>query len=169
MPELRQAKLSDAGAIAAIYQYYVQETVISFEYEIVSIEAMSARIQRALQTYDWWVLEDNGQILGYAYYGKFREREAYAATVETSVYLDRHSIGKGYGLKLYRALLASIHARGFREVIACVALPNLASEKLHDVLGFQKVGHLPAVGYKFSRYIDVGFWQLSMQHYSPTS
>lgn len=159
---IRQATLADAQAIVDIYNPYILDTVITFEYEALTADEMAGRIAKALATFDWLVLEDEGRIQGYAYFGKFRERKAYDGTVETSVYIDRNATGKGYGYLLYVALLESIRAKGFREVIGCVALPNAASEKLHNRLGFAKVGHFPGTGFKFGQYVDVGFWQLSL-------
>ena len=126
--------------------------------------AATAKEVLGLAGFDWLVLEDDtGKLLGYAYYGKFRERKAYDGTVETSIYLDASTTGKGYGKVLYAALIEAIRARGFREVIGCLALPNDASITLHEKMGFAKVGHFPGTGYKFGRYVDVGFWQLSLQ------
>lgn len=159
---IRPATLEDAAAIAAIYNPYIRDTVITFEYDEVSVEEIAARIAKVQQHFDWLVLEEAERIVGYAYYGKFRERKAYDGTVETSIYLDRDVLGQGRGRRLYAALLESIRAKGFREVIGCLALPNEPSVALHEKMGFAKVGQFPAVGYKFGWYVDVGFWQLSL-------
>lgn len=161
---IRPATQADAQAIADIYNPYIRDTTITFEYDPVSAEDIAARIAKIQKTFDWLVLEDDaGKLLGYAYYGKFRERKAYDGTVETSIYFDADATGKGYGRVLYTALIEAIRARGFREVIGCLALPNDASVVLHEKMGFAKVGHFPGTGYKFGRYVDVGFWQLSLQ------
>lgn len=162
--QIRPATLADAQAIADIYNPYIRDTTITFEYDSVTAEDMAARIGKTQKTFDWLVLEDDaGKLLGYAYYGKFRERKAYDGTVETSIYFDKTAIGKGYGRVLYTALLEAIRVRGFREVIGCLALPNEPSIALHEKMGFAKVGYFPGTGYKFGRYVDVGFWQLSLQ------
>ena len=160
---IRPAVLADAQAIADIYNPYIRDTVITFEYDPVTAEDIASRIAKTQQAFDWLVMEDDrGKLVGYAYYGKFRERKAYDGTVETSIYFDPVAIGKGYGKMLYLALIDAIRARGYREVIGCLALPNEESVALHDKLGFTKVGHFPGTGYKFGRYVDVGFWQLSL-------
>ncbi len=162
--KIRPAIPTDAQAIAEIYNPYIRDTVITFEYDPVTAEEIADRIAKIQKAFDWLVLEDDaGKLLGYAYYGKFRERKAYDGTVETSIYFATDAIGKGYGRMLYTALLEAIRARGFREVIGCLALPNDASVVLHEKLGFAKVGHFPGTGYKFERYVDVGFWQLSLR------
>lgn len=161
--QIRPATQADAKAIADIYNPYIRDTVITFEYDPVSPEEIAGRIAKIQQAFDWLVMEDDtGRIVGYAYYGKFRERKAYDGTVETSVYFDANATGKGYGKVLYTALIEAIRARGYREVIGCLALPNEASVALHEKLGFAKVGHFPGTGFKFGRYVDVGFWQLSL-------
>lgn len=160
---IRPARPDDAQAIAAIYNPYIRDTTITFEYDQVSAQEMAERIARIQARFDWLVIEDEaGKVVGYAYYGPFRERKAFDCTVETSLYLDQAVTGRGYGKKLYCALLEAIRSRGFREVIGCLALPNAASEALHEKLGFAKVGHLPRTGYKLGRYVDIGFWQLSL-------
>lgn len=161
---IRTATRDDAAAIAAIYNPYIRDTVITFEYDEVSAEEMAARIINVQQHFGWLVLEEAGRIVGYAYYGKFRERKAFDGTVETSIYLDRDVLGRGRGRQLYAALLDSIQAKGFREVIGCLALPNVPSVALHEKMGFTKVGQLPGVGYKFGAYVDVGLWQRSLAH-----
>ncbi|SFN93273.1 phosphinothricin acetyltransferase [Formivibrio citricus] len=159
---IRPATQDDAAAIAAIYNPYIRDTVITFEYDEVSAAEIAARIAKVQQHFDWLVLEEAGRIVGYAYYGKFRERKAYDGTVETSIYLVGDASGQGRGRRLYAALLEAIKAKGFREVIGCLALPNEASVALHEKMGFAKVGHFPGVGFKFGRFVDVGFWQLSV-------
>lgn len=161
--QIRPAILADAQAIADIYNPYIRDTVITFEYDEVTAADMAARIEKVQKNFDWLVLEDAaGKLLGYAYYGKFRERKAYDGTVETSIYFAAEATGRGLGRQLYQALIEAIRVRGFREVIGCLALPNEASVALHDRLDFKKVGHLPGAGFKFGRYVDIGFWQLSL-------
>lgn len=162
---VRRATPGDAAAIAAIYNGYVERTAISFETEPVTIEAMTRRIEDRLARYDWLVAEREGRegrLLGYAYYGQFRARAAYDHVVESTVYIAEDAVGQGVGRCLYGDLIDSARARGFREIIGVIALPNDASERLHARMGFARVGHLPRVGYKFDRYIDVSFWQCSL-------
>ena len=108
------------------------------------------------------MLEENDQILGYAYAGKWHERCAYRYTAESTVYLDSKSGGKGYGTLLYQSLLADLKDLQYHVVIGGVALPNPASVALHEKFGFKKVAHYEEVGFKFDQWIDVAYWQLSL-------
>jgi phosphinothricin acetyltransferase len=120
---------------------------------------MKQRIQQKLEKHNWIVGEFNREVIGYAYYGPFRARAAYSHTVESTVYLSPETTGKGFGKSLYSALVESAQLNGFREIIGVVALPNPASLALHRTLGFEEVGVLRGVGYKFGRYIDISIWQ----------
>jgi len=159
--QIRRATTEDAARIAEIYNWYILNTTITFETEVVSPQEMTKRIQEKLTHHDWLVGEVNQEVIGYAYYGPFRTRAAYSHTVESTIYLSQESMGKGFGRILYAKLLESIKRHGFREVIGVIALPNPQSLALHRALGFTEVGVLKGVGYKFERYIDVGVWQLS--------
>jgi L-amino acid N-acyltransferase YncA len=159
--QIRRATAGDAERIAAIYNWYILNTIITFETDVVSPQEMTKRIQEKLIHHDWLVGEVSREIMGYAYYGSFRPRAAYHHTVESTIYLSQESMGKGFGRALYGKLLESVKDHGFREVIGVIALPNPQSIALHQALGFTEVGVLKKVGYKFERYIDVGLWQLS--------
>jgi len=159
---IRRATAEDAARIAEIYNWYVLNTTITFETEIVSPQDMTQRIQEELNTYDWLVGEVNHTVCGYAYYGPFRTRAAYQHTVESTIYLAQESIGHGFGRALYTQLLESIRRHGFREVVGVIALPNPQSIALHRKVGFVESGVLKNVGYKFGKYIDVALWQLSV-------
>jgi L-amino acid N-acyltransferase YncA len=157
---LRDAKPADAGAIAAIYNAYVVGTAVSFEEEPVGEDEMGERISKIMEGHRWIVAEEDGRILGYSYFGPFRARAAYRHTAETTVYLDEGARGRGLGTELYADLIELAKAAGFHALIGGIALPNEASVRLHEKLGFRKVAHLEAVGFKFGRWIDVGYWEL---------
>lgn len=159
---IRQATVDDAMRIAEIYNWYILNTIITFETEIVSPQEMQHRIRDKLQNHDWLVGEVNHALCGYAYYGPFRARAAYQHTVESTIYLSQESIGHGFGRVLYTQLLESVENRGFREVVGVIALPNPPSIALHRKVGFAEIGTLKNVGYKFGTYIDVGLWQMSV-------
>jgi len=158
----RRATVGDAERIAEIYNWYILNTAITFETDVVSPQEIAERIQEKLSGYDWLVGEVNREVIGYAYYGPFRIRAAYHHTVESSIYLSQERIGKGFGRTLYAQLIESVKGHGFREVIGVIALPNPQSIALHRALGFAEVGILKGVGYKFGRYIDDGIWHLSV-------
>jgi L-amino acid N-acyltransferase YncA len=168
-PSIRPATPADAAAIAHIYNHYIAHTVITFEEAPVSAEEVAARVQgvQALAL-PWLVMTDpdnpSGALLGYAYANRWRARSAYRFTAETSVYLDPAATGRGLGLTLYSHLLSTLRATTpLHTLIAGIALPNPASVRLHERLGFQHVGTYPAVGFKFNQWIDVGDWSLELK------
>ena len=111
----------------------------------------------------WLVSEEQGSVVGFAYAGPFRKRVAYRFTVESSVYLDISQTGKGLGKPLYSTLINQLKAGDLHVAIGSIALPNQASVKLHESLGFIKTGHFSEVGFKFGRWIDVGYWELPLK------
>ena len=162
MFSIRQAEERDAGQIADIYNHYITNTTITFETESVSVDDMRARIRGKIDKYDWLVAEDGGVIVGYAYYGEFRARAAYHHTVESTVYVAESMMRRGIGAALYDRILESAENRGFREMIAVIALPNEGSVALHGKKGFKEVGMFPGIGRKFGNFIDVIFMQKSL-------
>jgi phosphinothricin acetyltransferase len=107
----------------------------------------------------WLVAEQNRQVVGYAYAGKWHGRSAYRFTAESTVYLHEQFVGCGLGRELYEALLLELRSKSVHAVIGGIALPNPASVALHEKLGFEKAAHYREVGFKFGRWIDVGYWQ----------
>jgi len=157
---IRPAHADDAKAIAAIYNPYILTTTISFEEEAVTDAAMAQRIADVQAGgLPWLVAEQDGKVLGYAYATKWRVRHAYRFSVESSVYLAPEAARQGVGTALYTALLAQLAERGVHLVIGGVALPNDASVALHEKMGYEKVAHFGEVGFKFGRWLDVGYWQ----------
>ena len=168
-PMLRPATPADAAAIAAIYNHYVLTTIITFEEEAVTDADMAGRIAEvATAELPWFVWEETGRVLGYAYASKWKSRCAYRYAVEASVYLDQSATGRGLGSKLYAALIADVKARGMHAIIGGAALPNPASVALHEKLGFTKIAQFKEVGWKFENWIDVGYWELVLRR-EPTS
>ena len=159
-PTIRSATSADAGAIAAIYNWYIEHTAITFEVEPVSGDEIARRIAAVIAAHEWLVLERAGELLGYAYAGRFHQRAAYAHATESAIYLRHGLAGKGLGAPLYAELVRRTFARGYRHLIGAIALPNEPSVRLHERLGFVKVGQLVRIGRKFERWIDVGHWQL---------
>ena len=157
---IRIVTQDDAAAIAEIYNYYILNTIITFEMEVVTPEEIASRIEKYLKIGPYLVYEENGEVVGYAYFSNFRERKAYENTVESTIYLKNGLGGKGIGFQLYSELLAQA-ALKYHTVIAGISLPNEASIRLHEKCGFRKIGHFSEVGRKFGEWIDVGFWQKS--------
>lgn len=159
---IRKVELKDADEIASIYNHYIENTIITFEEERLSCEDIKKRINIITENYPWMVFEENDRVLGYAYASKFRERSAYRYSTETTVYLNINSVGKGIGTLLYAELLKQIRMLDFKVAYGVIALPNTGSVKLHEKFGFKKVAHLSNAGYKFNKWIDVGYWELSL-------
>ncbi len=159
---VRDAEPRDAGACAAIYAPYVTDTSISFEAEPPSAAQMAERIAAALRTHAWLVLQERGEVIGYAYGGPFKERAAYRWSCEVSVYLARERHRSGGGRALYEALLARLAGRGFRTALAGMTLPNEPSVRLHRAMGFEPVGTYRRVGWKHGAWRDVAWVQRSL-------
>jgi len=160
---IRVANTKDFQAIADIYNYYIRDTVISFE----EIEIDDKEIERRVKKIEtaglyWLVFVEASKVIGYAYASRWNERSAYNRTVEISVYLDHQALAKGYGSKLYSELFDLLKKKSIHTIIAGVALPNEASVKLHEKFGMKKVAHFSEVGFKFGKWIDVGYWQVQL-------
>lgn len=160
--KIRSATASDAPGILAIYAPIVESSAISFELEPPGIEEFVDRMATVMEDNPWLVKEDEGVITGYAYATVFRSRAAYSRTRESSVYVHPGHHRRGVGRELMLALIEELSDRGMHRVVAGATLPNRGSAALHESLGFQYVGTFHAVGRKFDRWYDVGFWELSL-------
>ena len=158
---IREANSKDAKAIASIYNHYISNTTISFEEKPVNENIVIQRIN-SNEKNKWWIYQSAGELLGYAYSTKWKPRSAYRYTVESSIYLKPNNFRNGIGTALYIKLLESLKKEGFRRVLAGISLPNDSSVLFHENFGFKKVGQLEAVGYKFKKWIDIGYWELKI-------
>lgn len=165
---LRLAEEGDAAALQRIYAPYVRETAVSFELEPPTMEQIAARLRATLPMYPWLVCERGGEVAGYAYGSRYRERAAYRWSVEVTIYVAPAHQRRGIGRALYTALLRILALQGYCNAFAAIALPNPASVALHEALGFTAVGVYRSVGYKLGRWYDVGWWQRSLQLPSPS-
>ncbi len=157
----RAIRSGDEVAVAAIYNYYIEHTVITFETSPISASDMGARILDITgRGYPFLVCEGDGGVAGYAYLNRWNSRCAYVSSVESTIYLDSSLTGRGIGRRLYTTLVDAARDAGSHALIAGIALPNAASVALHERLGFQKVAHFREVGFKHDRWIDVGYWEL---------
>jgi L-amino acid N-acyltransferase YncA len=163
---IRPVKLSDAEQICDIYNYYVINTIITFEEEAVNTVDMEGRISEITAKYPWIVHELDGRLLGYAYASAWKSRCAYRNSVESTVYLHHESGGHGLGSQLYAKLMEELERLHIHAVIGGVAIPNEASIALHKKTGFEQVAHFREVGFKFNKWIDVTYWEriLSNNH-----
>jgi phosphinothricin acetyltransferase len=161
---IRAAEARDAKAVADIYNHYVLKSAVTFEEEPVTSEEIARRMQQVRSArLPWLVAEMDRHIVGYAHATPWKTRTAYRFSVEITVYLVPERGGRGIGSALYSNLLAILQARGIHAVIGGIALPNQASVALHEKFGLRKVAHFEQVGFKFNRWIDVGYWQRTLQ------
>jgi L-amino acid N-acyltransferase YncA len=166
MIAIRPATPDDAAAIAAIYAPHVLTGTVSFEVEPPDARTMRSRMAASDGLYPWLVATNAegaaGGVLGYAYATKFRERAAYRYVVESSIYVADAAQRQGGGRLLYKALIDTLKAQGFVQAIGAIALPNDASIRLHESVGFRRAGVYREVGYKQGQWIDVGIWQCEL-------
>ena len=156
---IRPAKATDAETLSEIYNHYVSSTLVTFEEDTVSSEEMGERIRECMLELPWLVAEDDGEIMGYAYASRWKGRCAYRYSVEVSVYLSHLKTSKGWGTRLYEKLFCELKEMAIHVVIGGITLPNAASIALHEKFGMEKVAHFKEVGFKFERWVDVGYWQ----------
>ena len=159
---IRNAKLEDAPRILEIYTYYVENTVITFEYEVPSLEEFENRMRNTMKKYPYLVIERNGKIEGYSYAGPFVGRAAYDWACELTIYLDHNAKKWGLGRKLYEALADRLKTMGILNLYACIGYPkaedeylNKNSAQFHEHLGFHLCGTFENSGYKFNRWYDM--------------
>ena len=160
--EIRMANRTDAAAIAAIYNWYIANTVITFEEDPVTEQDMQLRIDRADNENPWLVMLEGDELVGYAYAVPWKARAAYRYSKETTVYVHRDYFGHGRGTQLMHSLIDEISKTPIHVLIAGIALPNEGSVALHEKLGFRKIGQFEEVGCKFNKPVDVGYWQLTL-------
>lgn len=162
MITIRSAKVEDAKNLLEIYEPYVKNTAITFEYEVPSLEEFENRIKNTLENYPYLVLENEGEVLGYCYAGIFKGRAAYNFSVETSIYVRQCFRQMGYGRALYNALEADLKQRGFLNAYACIASPKPnsthlddCSQKFHAKMGYRLVGTFYDCAYKFDEWYNM--------------
>ena len=160
--KIREAIPSDAGAMLAIYAPYVQQTAITFEYDVPTLDDFRQRLQKVQSRFPWVVAEEDGRIVGYAYASAFKERAAYQWAVETSIYVDQSMKRCGIGRQLHEALEQRLKAQGILNMNACISFIEtedeyltLDSVRFHEQLGYNKVAHFHLCGKKFGRWYDM--------------
>jgi L-amino acid N-acyltransferase YncA len=152
----------DGEACAAIYAPFVSDSAVSFEEEPPDAAGMTARIRRIESTHPWLIVEIDGVPAGFAYASPHRVRRAYRWAADVSVYVDPRHHRRGLGSMLYGALLALLRRQRLHVACAGITLPNDASVRLHESLGFLPVGVYRSVGWKGGAWRDVGWWQLTL-------
>jgi phosphinothricin acetyltransferase len=159
---IRSATAGDAAVIRSIYEPYVLETAITFDYDVPSIEQFERRIARTLERYPYLVAVCENEVVGYAYAGTFKDRAAYSHSCELTIYVGREHHGRGVGRALYRRLEELLVDQGICNLYACVSYAEAAdpyltqaSVRFHEALGFAICGRFTACGLKFGRWYDM--------------
>lgn len=167
--KIRTATAADAVKLLEIYSYYVENTAITFEYDVPTEEGFKRRISDTLKKYPYIVVELGGEIAGYAYAGDFHKRAAYRWNVETSIYIHKDYRRMGLGKALYEALERILREQHILNMNACIAYPEDEDEyltkdsvKFHNKLGFSLVGEFHKSGYKFNRWYNMVWMEKSI-------
>ncbi len=160
---IRPAKEEDAEALLAVYGEYIH-TNITFEEVLPTVEEFKGRIRRTMEKYPYIVaVPEGGNVpVAYAYAGPFAERAAYRWDVELSIYIAGAHAGCGLGKKLMKVLLDVLAAQGIQNVYSVVTRCNPASDRLHEVMGFQLVGKNNSTGYKNGAWHDMLYYEKSI-------
>jgi len=156
---IREVNINDAKAIVKIYNHYIKSSIATFEEEVISEEEIKNRITKVSKDYPRIVYEENGIVSGYAYATRWKDRNAYRFTAEIAVYVENGNEGKGIGTELLKNLIELSNKKGLNKLMAGIAIPNEASIALHERFGFEKCAHFKQSGYKFGKWIDVGYWE----------
>lgn len=159
----------DAKALVEIYRPYIENTAISFEYIVPSVEEFQDRMENTLKSYPYLVAEIEGKVAGYAYASRFGERKAFDWAVETSIYVDQSQRKAGVGRALYLALEELLKKQQVVSVNACIAYAPVEDEHLtndsitfHTRLGYKEAAHFHAIGYKFNTWYDLMWMEKSI-------
>ena len=167
--KIRTARPEDAPELLKIYAPYVEDTAITFEYTVPTLADFKGRIEHTLKKYPYLVAERDGELLGYAYTGEFKERAAYDWAVETSIYVRQDCKRLGLGRRLYAALEAVSRLQNVLNLYACIAYPKVEDEYLtrnsvefHTHLGFKLVGEFHNCAYKFNRWYNMVWMELPL-------
>lgn len=162
---IREAQESDLTQMVEIYNYYIQNSVVTFDMDEMKLADWKTK-------YEWvkslglpfLVAESaGGQVLGFAYVAPWRQKAAFKRTVEDSIYLRPAAIGKRVGTKLLEELLTRAKAAGVKEVVAVISDQGAESSiALHEHFGFKRQGHLAKVGFKFGRWLGTILMQRSL-------
>lgn len=146
---------TDTSAILEIYRPFVLSTVVTFEYDVPTVDEFWKRICKIKDEYPYIVAEQNNKIIGYAYAHRYQERCAYQWNVELSIYLAPEARRKKIGKKMYEILFEILACMGIRNGYALITHPYPESEEFHKAMGFQELGCYHKTGYKSGKWHDV--------------
>lgn len=161
---IRTANVNDAAALLKIYSYYVENTAITFEWAVPTVEEFCGRIKHTLEKFPYIVAyrESDGELLGYAYTSPFKERAAYDWSVESSIYVKKDCRKMGIGRMLLEELERLSASQNILNINACIACTDKEDEYLtnasvhfHKKMGYSLVGKFHDSGFKFGRWYDM--------------
>ena len=163
MITFRIAKVEDASRILEIYAYYVENTAVSYEYDVPALSEFTERIRNILVKYPYIVAEEDGRIVGYIYASRFAQRAAYGWAAGTSIYIDRDFHRRGIGKLLYEKLEAILKLQNITNLYAGAADPmeeedpylTRNSEHFHEAIGYKPVARYHGCGSKFGRWYNL--------------
>lgn len=159
---IRFATPADAAGCLKIYAPIIEQTAISFEAVVPSVPEFAARMEKILSHYPFLVFEERGEIFGYAYATRYRDRVAYDWICESAIYLAENARGQGIGKSLYLRLFECLRAMNMVSVVGGIRSGSPSAE-FHRHLGFSSVGTIPLAGFKLGEWHDVEFWQLLLR------
>lgn len=161
-PEIRDVADSDASDIAAIYNHYILHSTATFDTQCVSPDEMGGLIRSLKEKFPFLVASAEGAVVAFCYAHPWKKKDAYARTLETTIYLHPEFCRRGLGEILMKRLIEECRNSGIRVLIACITSENEGSIRFHEKLGFQKVSRFRAVGEKFGRLLDVTDLELQL-------
>lgn len=160
---IRNVTLEDTTAITEIYNYYIKNSVATLEEQTVSESYFKDEVVKVTQEFPWFVYEVEGNIIGFANASSWKTRSGYRKSAQLMVYLHPEKVSKGIGTLLYSAVIDVLKEKEIHTIMGGISLPNEASIKLHEKFGFVKVAHYKEIGFKFNKWVDVGYWQLTLK------
>jgi len=155
---IRPIEKNDIASCLAIYNQYIEKSTVTFETERLNLQQFTARVDAVTERYPWIVLEEEGEVLGYAYLDSFNPRAAYQWVCDLSIYLDPSSRGKGLGSMLMDAILRLARRDGYLRMTSIITSDNVASRRFHDKYGFRKIAEFPNIGYKNHMWLGVAYY-----------
>ncbi|MHC4220358.1 MAG: GNAT family N-acetyltransferase [Planctomycetota bacterium] len=163
MPDIRLATIEDLGGILAISNWAAEHTAANFAIVPETPESWRSDWDGTHEMFPWLVAtDDGGAVIGFAKASPWKGRCAYNWSAETTVYVHPDHHGRGLGTALYERLIHTLEAQGYRTLLGGITVPNPASVRLHESLGFRRVALLEQVGWKFDAWHDVGYWELKL-------
>lgn len=157
--QIRKICEGDIARCVEIYNYYIENTGITFEESLLTAEQFSKRVEKIAAKYPYLVAVEGEKVLGYGYLCMFGERSAYRYTAELSLYLDKNCLNSGIGGKMLAELENGAAKLGIKSIVSVITSENENSLRFHEKHDYVFRGKLEKAGYKFGRWLDVSFYQ----------